>query len=163
MRVMEVAVWFGAISTFLAVLVALFKEDISNWRRRPILSLGNVNLEAPNCNKTQADIKDTTGKLIAQYDCYYLRRWIENIGKQRAKDVQVFASALWRKQADGTFKKEKSFLPMNLKWAPGGEVFTKGISSSMGKHCLFGHVLEPNAQRSYNKLPSGFKEGEPVL
>jgi len=148
----NIAQWVGAAATLLAVLVALFKTEIVNWWRRPILE-ASVFLEPPYCHSTTLHFSvQKTALTFVQAQCYYFRLWIANRGKTRADRVQIFAARLFRKIADGTFKEDRSFLPMNLRWAhghsrePGGgpEIYAEGISPEMGKHCDLGHVTDPN-------------------
>ncbi len=148
MSCIEAATWTGAIATFIAVLVALFKEDIGKFWRCPNLDV-RVKLEAPDCHKIPLQvINQSTGELLRTINSYYLRLWVFNSGRVRADRVQVFASKLLRQHADGEFKKEQSFLPMNLKWShsqlssKGPEIFAEGISPDMGKHCDLGHIKE---------------------
>lgn len=146
----SLAQWFSAAATFLAVLVALFKNEITQWWRRPKLS-ARIKLSPPYCSKTQLDyVAHKNGRTVGRADCYYLRIWIENLGKTRAQQVQVYASKLWKRTADGSFGVVDSFLPMNLKWAhgpsppKGPEIFADGISPRMGKHCDLGHLVDPS-------------------
>jgi hypothetical protein len=149
LRGVELATWVGAIATLLAVIVALMKDDIVGFWRRPKLQL-SLNPFAPDCHKIRIDlINRGTGAVIRSMDSYYLRLWIENKGNVRATDVQVFAAALHRKHADGNYKAEAGFLPMNLKWShsqlspAGPEIFADGLSPQMGKHCDLGHIARP--------------------
>ena len=97
---------------------------------------------------------------IASADCYYLRLWIKNEGKTRAEQVQVFASNLFRRNADGQFARIESFMPMNLRWAHcqqrgPPEIFAAGISPNMGRHCDRARVVDPEHQESLGeKLPN---------
>jgi hypothetical protein len=164
----DIAIWVGAIATFLgviatflAVLVALFKEDVRSLWRRPVLK-ARILLAPPDCHKTELiSVNQATGQILGRWPCYYFRIWVENTGIQRAEQVQVFAAGLSRRQADGTFKQETQFLPMNLRWAhsqqrPGGpEIFALGISPGMGKHCDLGHMPHPEMRRLTNEsLPN---------
>ena len=149
MDIGNVAQWVGAGTTFLAVLVALFKDEIIKWRRRPILDVSTI-LEPPHCDMTTLRYTtQRTAPTYAEAKCYYFRLWVENQGKTRADRVQVFVAKLFRRAADGKFKEDTHFLPMNLRWshvqAPGGgpEVYAEGISPQMGKHCDIGHIIEP--------------------
>jgi hypothetical protein len=165
----DVAIWLGLFATFLAVFVALFKEELVRLWRRPKLD-ARINLAPPDCHKTQSTLIDkNTGALICQADCYYFRIWVRNIGNQRAEKVQVFLSKIYRRHANDAFVEDKSFLPMNLKWAhsqllPNGpEIFAEGISPSMGKHCDFGHTIDPSYRVKFgHDLPSA-KAGATIL
>ena len=163
MTCIEAATWTGAIATFLAVLVALFKEDIVKFWRCPNLDV-RVKLEAPDCHKIPLQvINQSTGERPRTINSYYLRLWVFNSGKVRADRVQVFASKLLRQHADGKFKIEQNFLPMNLRWShsqlssKGSEIFAEGISPDMGKHCDLGHIKEdetPKLELDLEVLPN---------
>src|SRR5712692_2938378 len=141
------AQWAAAGATFLAVLVALFKDEILRSLRRPKLTV-SIALQPPDCQKTTLSYTVQRTTLISgSAECFYLRLWIENTGHTRAERVQVFAAKLFRRNADGTFKQLESFLPMNLRWSHGQqgspEIFAEGISPGMGKHCDLGRVTDP--------------------
>jgi len=94
--------WFGIVITFAAVLVALFKDEFWRRWRRPELK-GSISLSP--LIATRGQFSDNQMALSA--DCYYLRLWVENLGKTRAEIVQVFATKLSRKGADGHTRKWK--------------------------------------------------------
>ena len=160
---METATWAVAIATFLAVIVALFKEEMVRLWHRPKLS-GSCLLVAPHCHKTELTYHDpATRQLIARGDCYYLRIWIENQGYQRAEKVQVFASKLMRKHADGVFREDKDFLPMNLRWSHSREVFAEGISPKMGRHCDLAYIEEPLLRAKGGRTLTGVAPDKTIL
>lgn len=74
----------------------------------------------------------------------YIVKWIENSGRATAHQVQVFASKLFRRAANGSFKEDSRFLPMNLLWAHDDKVYAEGISPKMGKHCNLGRIIKPS-------------------
>ncbi len=150
----ETAAWTGKIVTFLAVLVALFKEDLRVLWRRPKL-VSAINLSAPDCHKTELSFLHITSQVVEKSPCYYFRVWIRNNGNLRAEQVQVFAARLLRKHADGNFKEDRQFLPMNLRWSHSHEIFADGISPKMGKHCDLGYIMHPSkAAKAGNTLPN---------
>lgn len=171
------AEWFTALATFLAVIVALFKEDIIKLWKRPALAV-RIALQAPDCEKMTTQIGATpqivfsgqkgdgdgavslTGGVVTNDplwigDVFFFRMWIENRGRQRAERVQVFISRLQRKHQDGIFRIVESFLPMNLRWAntPANatQIFAD-INPSMGKHCDLGAISDP-ANNTLAPLP----------
>jgi hypothetical protein len=153
MEIGTLAQWAGATATLLAVLVALFKDEFLRWRRKPELRV-SVALASPDCHKTTLNyVVQKTALTYGAAECYYLRIWVENVGKTRAERVQVFASKLSKRSADGSFKKVDNFLPMNLLWAHsqqgkgGPEIFAEGISPQMGKHCDLGHIVDPKYRK----------------
>jgi hypothetical protein len=138
----SLAQWFAALSTLLAVLVALFKEDIVRRWRRPQLV---VSIEPAKTLLSYT--AQRTVPTFLTVDCYYLRLWVQNKGNTRAEKVQVFAAALSKRGADGSFNRVDGFFPMNLSWSyspPGApEIYADGISPDMGKHCDLGSVVHP--------------------
>lgn len=157
---MEAAAWAGAIAAFLAVIVALFKEEIVRLWRRPRLT-ATVRLAAPDCHKTELAWRNpNSGQILARGECYYFRVWVENKGKQRAEQVQVFVAKLLRKHADGKFREEKAFLPMNLRWSHSQdplnpEIFAAGLAPGMGRHCDLGHIKEPKFRTQISGMIPG--------
>ncbi|ALA57797.1 hypothetical protein [Nitrospira moscoviensis] len=158
-------VFASAVATLLAALVALFREEIRTKWYRPVLT-ARIRLSPPDCHKTQQTTNNPIAQLAQRGDCYYFRIWVQNEGRQRAEKVQVFVSRLQKKHADGFFKDVDSFLPMNLRWSHTSppEIFTEGISPGMGKHCDFGHIIEPNFRNSLMQpVPSGSSQGRTIL
>jgi hypothetical protein len=136
--------WLAALGTLLAVVVALilalFKQDISRLRWRPKLT-ATIRMRPPDCQILPLLLTHPeTGKQVPSQKALYLRLWVENSGRERATYVQVFASELKQKQSKGEFTGVSEFLPMNLRWSHSHEVFAEAISPDMGKHCDLAHV-----------------------
>ena len=89
------AQWFGAAATFLAVIVALFKDSIREWRRKPKLIVTCEN--SPPCTvRTPLFVNEPrTGGLLWTGDSYWVRLKVENKGRSRAEKIQVSASNLY--------------------------------------------------------------------
>src|ERR1035441_3583835 len=166
---MHLAKWLSTIATFLAVIVALFKEDMVQLWRRPQLG-ARIALQSPDCEKTEVQVvqppqlqlsgtKDdmvgtlsVTGNIVSTVplwrgEAFFFRIWIENKGRQRAEKVQVFAARLKVRHVDGIFKPVETFLPMNLRWTHSQgnvpEIFAD-INPYMGRHCDLGSISDPN-------------------
>src|SRR5277367_535429 len=126
------AQWVGAIATSAAVCVALFKDEILRYCRRPELVV-RIRPEAPDCLLVPAAIVvDQAGTVLWSGKIYWLRLWIENVGIGRAEQVQVFVATLLKEGATGKFAPVAEFEPMNLKWANSRdsnnpEIFASGI------------------------------------
>jgi hypothetical protein len=171
MEIGTVGQWASAGATLLVVLVALFKDAVSRWWRSPQLELSAI-LEPPHCQimPVRYEVQGVAPTFV-QTNCCYLRLWVENKGKMRAEKVQVFAAGLQRRSADGRFKEESNFLPMNLCWSHGQmvegkreiEVYAEGISPEMGKHCDIGHVVNPNNRRDWREDLPGLAATSTVL
>lgn len=156
----SVAQWVAGGATFLAVIVALLKEEIVRLWRRPELA-ASIKLGPPDSHKTYFTYQVLQQQMLIQKkaECYYFRLWIENKGKTRGEKVQVFAAELSKRIADGTFRPVDDFLPMNLRWSHTHEIFAEGISPPIGKHCDLGHITVPDAlvelQEDHPDAPPG--------
>jgi hypothetical protein len=128
----------AALATMAAVLVALFRDSILLWWRRPKLKAW-VNLNPPHCHATEMEFADGV-----RHPVYWFMLWVGNQGRGRAEKVQVFADKLEREGADGWFHRVQKFMPMNLRWSHGGGTFLDGISPRMGQHCNLGCVGHPS-------------------
>lgn len=144
-------------------MVALFRDELISIWRRPTLGV-RVALTVPDCHKTEIAVRNViTGEVITTWPCFYLRIWIQNDGRARASRVEVFARRLLRKHADGEFRQEPQFLPLNLKWSHTGEVVAPGISSGMGRFCDVAHIVQPAHTAAAGHSIPGLLEGQPVL
>lgn len=143
----SLAQWAGAIATFLAVLVALFKDSALGWLRKPCLE-AKCTKESPWTIRTKMLVYDrNTGKVLWNGECYYVRVEVTNSGRTRAKKVQVYALKLEKVALDGKAERREEFIPLNLKWAnsppSGPTVVLDGISPDMGAFCDLISVCDP--------------------
>jgi hypothetical protein len=150
--------WCTAILTLLAILVALFKEELTLLWRRPRLK-ATISLTPPHCTKTPYFVNDPESSQQKSVECYFFRLWVENIGNNRANNVQVYAAQLFKKHADGRFKEVEGFLPMNLRWAnnlnPSDPAVFEDLNPKMGYHCDLAHIIDPqHADLVGNRLPN---------
>mgnify|MGYP000134290323 CR=1 FL=1 len=81
-------------------IIALFKEDFYQLRKKPKLNL-SIQLSPPDCHKTFLTHLET-GQYVQ--DAYYFRLRIENIGNVSAQNVEVFIASLKKKCIDGTYE-----------------------------------------------------------
>lgn len=154
-----VADWIVAAGTgvmAIVAVVAIFQDRIRAWLTHPTLS-ASIDVSPPDCHKTTVASYTPQGQIVRRADCYYFRLRVKNSGNQRAEMVEIFAGELSKRQADGSFRKMDSFLPMNLLWSHIRKPFRDAISPGMEKLCDLGHIVDP-AQRS--KFPM---EGNPQL
>lgn len=132
----------GTIGLFLVAIVGIFQDKIRTWLKHPNLNL-SIAVSSPDCHKTTIKKISPQGQVVAQADCYYFRMRIKNSGNQRAEFVEVFAKELLRQGADGVFRTEQSFLPMNLVWAYYKKPYLEAILPGMEKHCDLGYIINP--------------------
>ena len=138
--------WVAVGATLLAVIAALFKEEFVRILRHPSLDVAAI--EPPHCHKLPVSyVVQRTAPTYVTTRGYFFRLWVQNNGNSKADQVQVFASKLWRQAADGGFREDLTFLPMNLLWSHYPEesrvVYADGISPEMGKHCDLGFIFKP--------------------
>jgi hypothetical protein len=141
------AQWVGGAVTFAAVLVALLRDEVFRYLRRPKIIV-RIKAEPPDCLLSAGTTRDPNGKVIWTGNTYWLRLWIENIGNRRAEQVQVFVAELNKRDANKKFIALTDFAPMNLRWSNARdwrnpEIFAPGISHKMGKHCDLLSVSDP--------------------
>jgi hypothetical protein len=152
------AQWVGAVATSAAVVVALFKDQIFRYWRRPKLGI-RISPEPPDTVFSPMGVSDDQGKL-QWWKSYWLRLWVENHGKDRAEQVQVFVSKVSKRGANDKYDSIRDFVPMNLRWSNGRdwrnpEIFAPGISPTpLGKHCDFCSISDP--ENPQDELP-GYK------
>jgi hypothetical protein len=143
------AQWVSGIGTLLAVIIALFKDPIVAWRRRPRLDV-TCSKEVPWTVKTQSTYWQGkwAGGGVWRGDCYFVRAKVENIGNIRSEKVQVSATRLSKRGADDKFVDMAVRLPLNMKWAnskPDQAVMVlDGISSGMSAFCDIVSVCDPD-------------------
>jgi len=99
------------VSTFLAVLVALFQENLKRHFDRVKLKL-EINLSPPDCH--QIDLTDPMGNFMCK--CIYLRVRVSNLCDITARNAEIIVSNLWRVE-NNEKSIVKTFLPMNLRWS----------------------------------------------
>ena len=161
---MEVATWAVAVVTFLAVAVALFREEIVGLWRRPNLK-ARIMPAPPDCHLTTMTLFDGN-RVLATSGCYYLRLWIENTGRVRAEQVQVSVAKVAKRQADQTFQDDPNFLPMNLKWSHSQpehpDIFTT-LNPKMGRHVDLGHILHPKHSSAFAERHARAQEGQTTM
>jgi len=142
----SLAQWFGVVATFAAVVVALSKDSILAWMRKPHLD-ATSRKETPWTIRTPIVVHDGKEAVLWRGDCYYVRANIQNSGRTRAEKVQVYASKLEKLGADNKFADIETFLPLNMRWTnspPGGAAaILDGISPKMGALCDIVSVCDP--------------------
>ena len=159
----ELAVWVGAALTFLAILVALCKEELQRLWRRPVLDV-SVKTQPPDCHISMTTYHDPkTGTVLAEGNCYYLRLWVHNNGNSPATNVQVFATKLLRETTSKKPIEVGNFLPMNLRWAHTKEIFRARIAPKMGRHCDLGHIADPRLKHIHNETRPDVPQDKTVL
>jgi hypothetical protein len=135
-----VADWLVAIGTLALAVIAVFQDKIRAWIQRPKLKiLVGEHVKTPFKVSEAADNK--TKSFVTAYIFNLL---VCNEGNQRAEEVEVLASALFRKDANGTFQEVKSFPRRNLQWPGSDEVFVKAISPGMQRECNLFVIVNPS-------------------
>jgi len=139
--------WLVAIGTIAVAVLAIFQDRIRAWLQRPRLEV-SINVAPPDCHKTTLAYTHE-GQIVRAADCYYFRLRVRNAGNQRAELVEVFAAELSKEQADGSYRRIDSFLPMNLVWSHIRKPFFDAISPGMEKLCDLGHIVDPSKRAQF--------------
>jgi hypothetical protein len=153
-------VWIQAISSIILAIIAfiaIFQDRIRNLITKPKLDI-KVDTTSPDCVKTPLKYK----KGVKQFDSegYYIRIRILNTGNYQANNVEVFMSELQKKQADGSYKKLDTFLPMNLTWTNINNIYFPAISPEMYKHCDLCHIFNPADRKNIQYEEPDWIEGD---
>jgi hypothetical protein len=152
----SLAQWFGAVATFAAVLVALFKDAFLAWRRSPRLDATSEK-QTPWTVRTPIVVHDARGTVLWNGDCYYVRVKIENTGKTRAEKVQVSPLKLSKLGADNNFEDIPTLLPLSMKWTnsppTGAASALDGVSPKMAAFCDIVSLCDP--ANPYQRKPVG--------
>jgi len=129
--------------TLLLAVVAVFQQQIHRWLRRPVLRITTTNLP-PDSHKTKLTIRK--GNQPSSYACYYSLLRVENSGRMRADQVEVFVSQIHKEDECGQWAPLQSFLPQRLLWSFERTPYLASLAPGTFAHCTLGHVLHPSAR-----------------
>jgi hypothetical protein len=140
----SLAQWFGAFGTIAAVIVALFKDPILAWRRKPQL-VATCTKKSPWTGRVPYHVtRKSDGTLLWSGYAYWVRVRVENVGRTRAEKVQVYASKLAKRALDNTFEDVSSFLPFKHAVGESSGRFSRGNTrwnftedGSLLRHCFY--------------------------
>jgi hypothetical protein len=161
------AQWAGAIATFSAVLVALFKDYFLRRWNRPELKV-TCTREIPETVRV-SDIAwegrwPGGGGGRWPGDRYYVRIRVENTGRTRAKKVEVKAMTLAKLGLDNKFELLPTTLPFNMRWSNqpqnGSVTVLDGISRDMEAFCDIVSLWDP--KNPYQRRPKGVPVTEAI-
>jgi hypothetical protein len=100
-----IGTWFGVLITFLAVLVALFGEQLRRWMMRPKLSI--------SCGKSGLLFQEDF--YTANEDTFNVRLSVSNLGMESARNVRCLLASK-STFLDGGFRQDEELLPLYMKW-----------------------------------------------
>ena len=127
---MLAAAWVGAIGSIFAVIYA-----IVYWVRRPRLDIS-----------FQPDrdcmMLGWGGKEIDTIPVCYLRLFVENTGKRKAKNAQIRVTRVETKQPNGNYAKRDEFPSMNLIWST--QKVLQSIQATSDEYCNLAHIFKPS-------------------
>ena len=142
------------IITVVLSVLTVFQDKIRTWLLKPKIS---VSIQGHTKTPTRVQSSLSSDKEQNLITAYSFRILVHNLGNQRAEEVEVYASSLLQKLANGTYSEIKSFPGGNLKWVASNEPFTKAISPGMQRQCRVFKIANP-AERS-----KGFYMDNPEL
>jgi hypothetical protein len=151
------------VGTIAAVIVALFKDLIIAWSRKPRLE-ATCKKESPWTVRTPIVVQDDQRRVLWTGDCYFVRAIVKNTGKTRAEKVQVYAEKLAKLGADGKFEDIEMFIPLNLKWSNSPSdrsvAILDGISPKMAAFCDVVSLCDP--ANPHQRRPPGAPASSPI-
>src|SRR5208337_3919680 len=136
MELGNLAQWAGAVGTISAVIVALSKEALLRFIKRPRL-VALLKSEYPYCVKIPA--RETSPEVWDGFR-YWIRIMVKNEGGARADKVGVFLSRFVVEQTD---EQAPKFMPMNLQWSYINNIYADGISPDMSRLCDLAAISDP--------------------
>lgn len=142
-----VADWVVAATTIVLAAVAVFQDWIRSIVFAPRLRV-LLRTEPPDC--VWVPFATPQGGFIS--DTIHVRLYVENIGHSAATDVEVYAKELRRLDAAGRWQRVETFPPMNLTWADVGGIHIASMAPQTGRHCDFGHIMDPVQRDRLNIL-----------
>lgn len=131
----------------LALLTTLWFELLKPILFSPNLDIKSIKMSSPDCFKIRirrTSIQTGQPKIV---DSYYLRFRVINKGREKAENVEVFASKLTKLQANGSYEEVTSFLPMHLTWSFYPDIFISRLSPDMFRHCDIAYIINPKDRR----------------
>jgi hypothetical protein len=141
--------WPSVLVTFLAVFVALFKEQLQSLFFKPKFNVA-VGTRPPFAVKTKSIVYgmglDGNKQLLWSGSIYWARFWVQNVGNRRAESVEVFVTKVERLNQDGAHVAAEGFIPSNLRWAntdPEKPEIFYGMNPGMGRFCDLGEIADP--------------------
>ncbi|MBM3208709.1 hypothetical protein FJZ40_00235 [Candidatus Shapirobacteria bacterium] len=128
-----------AISTFIAVIVALFQEKIKKHWNKATLDL-RIDLNPPDCHQISL-IDLRTGKFVGQ--SIYIRIKVIHRKGGAGENVEIMPINFFRIKGDGKLEKLKHFLPISLAWSHfQPRTNLSRIPVNLFRHCDFGHFVK---------------------
>lgn len=137
--------WLGVVATFCAVFVALFRESLFAWLKRPKLEVEFL-FEHPDCQMEISYHWSNIDGKVTQIHMLFFRIRVKNCGNTAAKNVEVFASKLSKKSDDNLIEDYKGFLPMYLKWSHTESTVIESIPAKIYKMCDLGKIIDPSTR-----------------
>jgi len=171
------AQWFTGFATLFLAFVALFKDTVLLWIKKPEIDI-KFELRPPDCFKCQIihaipkQIKDNVMGIdkIVFYMFYYRFRIINN-GKSPAKNIEVTIRDI-RKKKGNSFDRIDFPLDDNLDWFSSSLISGKPstmhytfIFPNTFKHCELGHIIDPSKRHlvSFENKPKLSDEDETIF
>ena len=165
---MDITDWIVAVGTgalVIVAIVALFQDIIKSWIIKPDLAV-TFSLKPPDCHKTEMRlIHYGNPNTQAKSPAYYFRLRISNNSKNcKAEKVEVIASKLLRKNADGTYSRVDDFTQCNLEWSIYHGTYMDVISPETDKLCDLLHIADPKKRKLFRLQDSEeFDENKTII
>lgn len=118
--------------TILALVYAIYKDWLVTLLFQPKFKV-TLKLDVPDCVKINRN----------PYAYYYFRLFVENTGRKRAENVQLFMWKIQKKDnKTGSYLPVPLFLPTSLVWTHINKGIIDGILPKTGRHCDLGCIQD---------------------
>lgn len=139
--------WLTAGGTVIAALLAVGlagRDIIDRLIHHPTLDVA-LKHGPPDCVIVLATVilRSSDGLTERTHPAFFCRLAIENHGNRRADHVGVRMTRLYRHEADGSYRLDADFSPMNLKWTHTGVIETPVLEADLPRLCDFCFFFSP--------------------
>ncbi len=127
-------------ATFVVAAIALGQDWIHDRFYHPVLHV-SIDAAPPDCLSIPLVWRTSAGSVMSAA-CVYLRMRVSATGRP-ARDVEVVAQLLERKDMSGKWSKVPTFLPMNLVWSDFHAFFLPLLNPGIDHFCDLGRIVDP--------------------
>lgn len=125
-----------AVTTLLAVLIALFQERIRRYWNRAVLDM-EINLTAPDSR--QIELYDSKFQVVERL--FYIRIKVMHKKGAAGENVEIMPTNFWRVGEDNRLSEVEYFLPISLTWSHfQPKTSTIRVPVRLFRHCDFGYL-----------------------
>ncbi len=138
--------WIAVVALCVAI-VALFKDPIVAYLFGPRLQVVFDQANGADFHRITGYVR-ASGVLVGHIPMFYARVRVVNAGRSTAQMVELSVTELHRRDLSGTYVRDDTFLPLNLKWSHTGTTHRDRIPPTAMKYCDLLHIQQPAVPHS---------------